>query len=61
MGGIARYDLDDGTWSLDGTNPGLILFGLGATVVPEPSSLVMLGLGLTGGLVAVRRSRRHGS
>jgi hypothetical protein len=42
LGGVARYDLTDGTWSLVGTNPGVIFFGFGASpaAVPEPSSLV---------------------
>ena len=58
LGGIARYDLNDGTWSLVGTNPGMIFFGMGSTVVPEPSSVVMLGMGLVGGWVVLRRSRK---
>ena len=27
LGGVARYDLNDGTWSLVGKNPGVIFFG----------------------------------
>ncbi|MDJ0842639.1 MAG: PEP-CTERM sorting domain-containing protein [Crocosphaera sp.] len=41
LGGIARYDLTDGTWELVGTNPGVIFFGFGSspTSVPEPGIL----------------------
>jgi len=42
LGGVARYDLSDGTWSLVGTNPGVIFFGFGSSPavqpVPEPAS-----------------------
>lgn len=45
LGGIARYDLDKGSWDLVGTNPGVIFFGFGASpaAVPEPGTLVGLG------------------
>jgi hypothetical protein len=55
LGGLARFDLSDGTWSLVGTNPGLIYFGFGASVVPEPSSLVLAGIG---GIVLLGLARR---
>ena len=44
LGGIASYDLSDGSWELVGTNPGVIFFGFGASpaAVPEPG--VLLGL-----------------
>ena len=34
LGGVARYDLDDGTWSLVGTNPGVIFFGFASNPSP---------------------------
>lgn len=30
LGGVARFDLSSGDWSLVGTNPGIIFFGLGS-------------------------------
>ena len=44
LGGIARYNLSNGSWDLVGTNPGVIFFGFGASpaAVPEPG--VLLGL-----------------
>ncbi len=42
LGGVARFDLSDGTWQLVGTNPGVIFFGFGSTPVPEPASLALL-------------------
>ena len=36
LGGVARYDLDDGTWSLVGTNPGVIFFGFASNPAPAP-------------------------
>jgi len=54
LGGVARYDLTDGTWSLVGTNPGVIFFGFGSSPVPEPSSLALLAMG---GLALLRRKR----
>lgn len=44
LGGLARYDLADGTFELVGTNPGLIFFGFGSSPVPEPASLSLLAL-----------------
>lgn len=56
LGGIARYNLGDGTWSLVGTNPGVIFFGFGSSPdpIPEPtSSLALLGFGACGVLLRV--------
>lgn len=55
LGGIARYDLSDGTWTMVGTNPGLIFFGFGSVAVPEPSAFSLL---LLAGSVVVRRRRK---
>ena len=30
LGGVARYDIATGTWSMVGTNPGIIFFGFGS-------------------------------
>jgi len=51
LGGLARYDLGNGTWSLVGTNPGLIFFGFGS-VIPEPTTLSLLA---GAGMLALRR------
>ena len=58
LGGIARYDLNNGSWDLVGTNPGVIFFGFGSSPadVPEPTTLG--GLLLIGGLLGWRR-RSH--
>ncbi|MHA7835887.1 MAG: PEP-CTERM sorting domain-containing protein [bacterium] len=57
LGGIARFDLTDGTWSLVGTNPGVIYFGMASNPVPEPTTATLLGLGLS---VLAARGRRSG-
>ncbi len=54
FGGVVRYDLNDGTWSLVGSNPGIIFFGFGSPV-PEPGAPVLAMLGL---VAAWRRRRR---
>ncbi|MCA9188329.1 MAG: PEP-CTERM sorting domain-containing protein [Pirellulaceae bacterium] len=57
LGGVARYDLTDGTWQLVGTNPGVIFFGFGSSPVPEPSTLTLFaGLGL---ITLTRRTMRR--
>lgn len=43
LGGVARYNLADGSWSLVGTNQGLIFFGFGS-VVPEPATVTLVAL-----------------
>ncbi|MEM9586663.1 MAG: PEP-CTERM sorting domain-containing protein, partial [Planctomycetota bacterium] len=58
LGGVARYDLTDGTWQLVGTNPGVIFFGFGAAAVPEPSTFSLLAIATVGLCVRSRRSRR---
>ncbi|MEM1370241.1 MAG: PEP-CTERM sorting domain-containing protein [Cyanobacteria bacterium P01_H01_bin.15] len=44
LGGIARYDLNNGSWELVGTNPGVIFFGFGSSpaTIPEPGGLLGL-------------------
>jgi len=56
LGGIARYDLSDGSWDLVGTNPGIIFFGMGSSPVPEPSGLMFLGLTMMSQCFRRRRS-----
>ncbi|MDX2036310.1 MAG: PEP-CTERM sorting domain-containing protein [Isosphaeraceae bacterium] len=58
LGGLARFDLLNGTWSLVGTNAGLIYFGFGAHVVPEPSTFILAGIGCVALLGQAWRSRR---
>ncbi|MEL6555158.1 MAG: PEP-CTERM sorting domain-containing protein [Cyanobacteria bacterium J06621_11] len=51
LGGIARYNLSNGSWDLVGTNPGVIFFGFGASpaAVPEPGVLLgLLSVGVLG-------------
>jgi hypothetical protein len=56
LGGIARYDLANGTWSLVGTNPGVIFFGMGASPVPEPGTLALAAMAV--GCFALRLRKR---
>jgi hypothetical protein len=51
LGGVARYDLTNGTWTMVGTNPGLIFFGFGS-VIPEPATLSLLA---GAGVLVLRR------
>ncbi len=44
IGGIARVNLTDGTWTMVGENPGHIFYGLAA--VPEPAGMLLAGLGM---------------
>lgn len=55
LGGIARYDLSDGSWDLVGTNPGVIFFGFGASPTAVPEAGVFGGLRLVGGLLCQSR------
>ncbi len=58
LGGIARYNLTDGTWDLVGTNEGVIFFGFGSSSdVPEPSS--MIAVLFSAAVVAWKRNSRH--
>ena len=62
FGGVIRFDLNNGTWSLVGNNPGIIFFGFAsptAAAIPEPGTvaMVVVGLALAGG-VALRRRRK---
>lgn len=47
---ISRGSVDDGTWDLVGTNPGVIFFGMGAQPShvdgPSTTALALLGIGL---------------
>ena len=45
LGGIARFDLADGSWDLVGLNENVIFFGLASAPVPEPTSLALVGIG----------------
>ena len=58
LGGVARYDLTDGTWQLVGTNPGVIFFGFGSSPVPEPSGVCCLVIYVLG-LLGWKRRRRN--
>lgn len=57
LGGIIRFDLDDGTWDLVGTNPGVIFFGMGAqpSRVDGPSTLALALFGIGLGMFGRRR------
>lgn len=62
FGGVIRFDLNNGTWSLVGNNPGVIFFGFAsptASAIPEPGTITMVavGLALAGG-IALRRRRK---
>lgn len=54
VGGLARFDLATGEWSMVGTNEGVIFFGFGSSPVPAPGALGALALG---GVLASRRRR----
>ncbi|QDT68489.1 hypothetical protein MalM25_14120 [Planctomycetes bacterium MalM25] len=41
LGGIARFDLSDGSWDLVGLNDNVIFFGLASAPVPEPTSCLI--------------------
>ena len=54
LGGIARFDLSDGSWDLVGLNENVIFFGLAsAPAVPEPTSALLAACLL--GPAAMRR------
>jgi hypothetical protein len=57
LGGLARYDLANGTFELVGSNPGLIFFGFGSTTVPEPATLTLSSLAGLSLLYWRRRNR----
>lgn len=59
LGGIARFDITEGTFSLVGTNPGVIFFGFGSSPakVPAPSTLLLM---LTAAVLYARRGCRRG-
>ena len=54
FGGVVRYDLADGTFSVVGSNPGLIFFGFASSPVPAPGGLALLA---ASGVVILRRRR----
>ena len=55
IGGLARFDLTTGEWSLVGTNDGLIYFGFASSPVPAPGAASVLALG---GVLASGRWRK---
>lgn len=58
LGGVARFDLATGTWSLVGVNPGVIFFGFGSSPAPAPATALLAALGIA----AMCRARvRRGS
>ncbi len=57
LGGVARFDLTDGTWELVGTNPGVIFFGFGSSPVPEPSNAALILFGIAGLMSRLRFAR----
>ena len=58
LGGVARYDLTDGTWQLVGTNPGIIFFGFGSSPVPEPGAASIAATATMGVALLWRRRKR---
>lgn len=60
LGGLARFDLDNGEWSLVGTNPGVVYFGMASNPVPEPTTATLIGLGLSLLAANGRRNARRG-
>ncbi len=54
FGGVVRYDLVAGTFSVVGSNPGVIFFGFGSSPVPAPGAGVAA---LVLGVCALRRRR----
>ncbi len=56
LGGVARFDLTDGTYDLVGINEGIIFFGFGSSPVPEPTTALLLA-GLGGLAMLSRRSK----
>jgi hypothetical protein len=44
LGGIARFDLTDGSWDLVGLNEGVIFFGVASppAIVPEPTAAALI-------------------
>jgi len=39
IGALVKFDLNDGTWSIVGTNPGLLFSGLASTAALNPASM----------------------
>jgi hypothetical protein len=59
FGGLARFNLTDGTWDLVGFNQGVIYFGMASAPVPVPGAvwLLMSGIGTLVGFRRLNRSR----
>ncbi len=48
---------NDGTWSLVGTNPGVIFFGFGSSPALEPTTPALLAIGVVLMAGLLRRAR----
>ncbi len=56
LGGIARFNLTDGTWELVGTNPGVIFFGFASSPTSAPEPGLLFGI-ITASLLGIWTKR----